>query len=209
MVKRYFLRHSHLWNRRDGWRTSSCKPRRQQEMFFLITPSNPPAILKQPGHDSANWLCWLDIHHSCRDTAKENARRRRRALRSSAFLTADLRWTCLQLFKLQTHKYMTSCRVYVSYAWTSVIKGFKNIWTADWQAVVEVRSIAAGARIKGLALIPGCWLDVWQLFHESYLKKQITQWNIKLCDPDLPSLIVITSCKPVVIFSRSTDKSSE
>lgn len=172
MVKRYFLRHSHLWNRRDGWRISSCKPRRHQEMFFLITPSNPPAILKQPGHDSANWLCWLDIHHSCRDTAKENARRRRRALKSSGFffvlfwrsqnLATKQQQGCdehggLQLFKPQTHKNMTSCRVYGGHAWTPVMKRFKNIGTVEWQAV---QSEDKRAGVDSWVLI-GCLAAIW------------------------------------------------
>lgn len=49
------------------------KPQRDRKLCSLIIPPDPQGIWKQPEHDSANWLCWLDIHHARSDAAEEQA----------------------------------------------------------------------------------------------------------------------------------------
>lgn len=59
----------------------------EKEPCSLIIPPDPQGIWKQPKHDSANWLCWLDIHHVWAETAKEQTQPAI-VVQKSCFLTA-------------------------------------------------------------------------------------------------------------------------
>lgn len=59
----------------------------EKEPCSLIISPYPQGIWKQPKHDSANWLCWLDIHHVWAERAKEQTQPAT-VVQKTCFLTA-------------------------------------------------------------------------------------------------------------------------
>lgn len=85
------------------------KPQWDRKLFCLIIPPYPLDIWEQPEHDSANWLCWLDIHHSCSDTVKEQAASRHGP--NSWFHTSF----CTQTPNYHYYRERNWCNVYINW----------------------------------------------------------------------------------------------